>query len=59
MKNNNWKDNWFGAWLDVDIVTEDNTVLQFKRNQERKKNKYGEATIKNSCKKYIQSKEDA
>ena len=45
MKNNNWKDNWFGAWLDVDIVTEDNTVLQFKRNQERKKNKYGEATI--------------
>tara|TARA_R100000315_G_C5179060_1_gene103740 strand:+ start:503 stop:679 length:177 start_codon:yes stop_codon:yes gene_type:complete len=54
MKNSkNWKDNWFGSWLDIDIVTGNNTALKIKKGGKRAEIKDGEAVIKESCKKYI------
>ena len=28
-----WKDYWFGRWIDIDIVGEDNYAVQIKREK--------------------------
>ena len=33
-KNNKWEEEWFGDWLDIDIITSDNNAIRIKNNKE-------------------------
>tara|TARA_R100000501_G_C2540583_1_gene59505 strand:- start:252 stop:461 length:210 start_codon:yes stop_codon:yes gene_type:complete len=52
-----WKDYWFGRWIDIDIIGEDNYAVQIKREKGLCKKSW-EMETKSHSEKYIKSKED-
>ena len=51
------RDNWFGDWLDVDIVEKDKYAVQVKRNKSLREKKW-EMALKGNCKEYKERKEN-
>ena len=51
------RDNWFGDWLDVDIVEKDKYAVQVKRNKSSREKKW-EMTLKGNGKEYKERKEN-
>tara|TARA_R100000808_G_scaffold16176_1_gene36712 strand:- start:9704 stop:9898 length:195 start_codon:yes stop_codon:yes gene_type:complete len=51
------RDNWFGDWLDVDIVEKDKYAVQVKRNKSLREKKW-EMALKGNGKEYKERKEN-
>ena len=49
------RDNWFGDWLDVDIVEKDKYAVQVKRNKSLREKKW-EMALKGNGKEYKERK---
>ena len=59
MKNkHNWKDNWFGSWLDIDIATNDYRVLNIKKSRRIAKSYDNNFNLSKNCKQYIEDSKD-
>ena len=55
--NNTWKDEWFGDWLDIDILTNGNKAIKFKKEESILEKKW-EVGIEGGRKKYVEHSKD-
>jgi hypothetical protein len=51
------KDNWFGDWLDIDIIEKDKYAVQIKREKSLREKKW-EMAVKGDGKEYRGCKKD-
>ena len=56
--NNNWKDNWFGSWLDIDIVIDGNKASRVKKSRKIPRIDNDNFELTNICKQYIAKNKD-